>query len=235
MATCDRCNTSVETGRGYLVFSEAAAGVAAPGMSGAGGVIGTLLLCEKCAKDLFTNDIWADAKPTTLEVDPSAGTAAANQARRQVIDFSIAIRAKVRGLNAAQAREEARKNAQLRWTDHGAAERQLLAQTQADCVVCHTPTSHFRLKTYSFKYGERKGQYMGQNLFMGATIYGPYPIHEKCGRRTDYVGNAGAAMVCIAIGIFFMQPILCMFTEVVSFENIGGFLIVCKLGRNPCL
>jgi hypothetical protein len=120
MAICDRCTTTIPTGDGYLVFSEAT--------DMFGTVVGTELFCENCANGLFTDEIWATAKPTSVEIDLGGGVAGVRQAQKQVINFSIAIRAKRRGLTAAQAQQEARKIAQLWWKDKRAAERQLLAQ-----------------------------------------------------------------------------------------------------------
>ena len=112
----------IPNGEGYCAFS------AAKVMNI---VVGTLLLCENCANGLFTDEVWKKAAQTTTEVDMSADISGILQAQRQASNFSIAMLAKRRGLNAAQARQEAREIAKLWWTDKQAAEQQLLAQATA--------------------------------------------------------------------------------------------------------
>jgi len=132
MAICDRCTTEISTGEGYCVYSEANIYIAIPGVSMPGTVVGTLLYCEYCANALFTDEIWADARQIAVGFDdPEIDIAKVMQAQRQATNYSIAMRAKLRGLDATQARQESREIAQLWWKDKQAAENQLLAQTES--------------------------------------------------------------------------------------------------------
>jgi len=135
MATCDRCNTQIETGEGYAVYSESRQGISGAmkmliSTGGSSGTeMGAMLLCANCANGLFTEQVWATARKMSVEIDPTAAyTKSTKETQSQVINFSVAMRAKRRGLNSSQAKEEARKIAQLWWTNQEAAGQQLLAQ-----------------------------------------------------------------------------------------------------------
>lgn len=120
MAVCDRCSTKVETGGGYAVYSTAQL---IPGQD-----VGEMLLCENCANELFTEKIWDEAKPITVEIDSSMDFDAIKRVQRQLNDFAIAMLAKNRGLSPAQTQQEAQEIAQLWWKDRQAAEQQLQDQ-----------------------------------------------------------------------------------------------------------
>jgi hypothetical protein len=126
MAVCDRCSTKVETGDEYAVYSEAQL---IPNQD-----VGTMLFCEGCVNELYTEKIWAQAKPLAIELDPSMDFNAIKRAQKQVNDFAIAMLAKRRGLSVAQARQEAREIAKLWWKDQQAAEQQLRDQLSAPIV-----------------------------------------------------------------------------------------------------
>jgi hypothetical protein len=110
------------TGHGYAVYSEASEGIAAdhrvfftaPGPAGMekGDIecklLDAMLYCEECADALFTEKVWKDAK--ALRVDIAAedvNGAEGKEARFEVIDFSIALRAKRGGLTPPEARHVA--------------------------------------------------------------------------------------------------------------------------------
>jgi ribosomal protein L7/L12 len=145
MATCDRCSTQMAAGEGYAVYSEARTGISASAKmffsteGSSGKEVGAMLLCESCANGLFTEKVWADARKTTIELDQTTARGprsheAMKQALSQVNDFSVAMLAKRRGLDVAEARQEAREIAQLSWKDPQAAEQQLQEQLTAPRV-----------------------------------------------------------------------------------------------------
>ena len=127
-AICDLCNNKIPTGEGYYVYSETEMGIAISDMPNNNVVIGSMLYCENCANSLFTDEIWAEAKNIVFEFDGKLNRANLRQAQRQAFAYSIAMRAKRRGLSATQSRQEAKEIAQLWWKDKQAAERQLLTQ-----------------------------------------------------------------------------------------------------------
>jgi hypothetical protein len=88
--------------------------------------LGALLYCEECANVLFTDRIWDNAKPLRVEMTPEdAHSAEGRDARSEVIDFSIALAAKRRGVSSSQALRDARELGDLWWIDQPAAKRRL--------------------------------------------------------------------------------------------------------------
>jgi len=117
-------------GHGYAVFSEVHEGIAADhrvffGAPGPGGtedgdieskLLDVMLYCESCAHGLFTKKVWEEAKPLRVDMAPEdADDATGREARSEVIDFSIALRAKHRGLTPSEARGDARELGRLWW------------------------------------------------------------------------------------------------------------------------
>ena len=146
MAICDRCSTQIGFGEGYAVYSEARTGISASlkiffsteGPSGKE-IVGTMLLCENCADGLFTEEIWATAQKTTIELDQIAVSGPQSletikQAQSKVNNFSVAMLAKLRGLTVSQARQEAREIAQLWWKDPQVSEQRLREHLSAVIV-----------------------------------------------------------------------------------------------------
>ena len=138
MVTCDRCNSEIKTGEGYAVYSESRTDISGAmkmliSKKGSSGTeMGALLVCANCANGLFTEQVWATARKMSVEIDPTAAfTKSMKETQSQVINFSVAMRAKRRGLNSSEAKEEARKIARLWYTNQEAAEQQLLAQRSA--------------------------------------------------------------------------------------------------------
>ena len=142
-ATCDGCNNGILNGQGYAVYSEATQGIAtdhrvffsAPGLGGTekGDTeikpLDAMLYCEECANALFTKKVWQDAKALRVEMDlEDANSAEGKEARSEVINFSIALRAKRWGIIPWQARREARALGKLWWKDQNKAKRRLIAQ-----------------------------------------------------------------------------------------------------------
>ena len=88
-----------------------------------------MLYCEECANALFTKKVWQDAKALRVEMDlEDANSAEGKEARSEVINFSIALRAKRWGIIPWQARREARALGKLWWKDQNKAKRRLIAQ-----------------------------------------------------------------------------------------------------------
>jgi hypothetical protein len=111
-----------------MIFSTGGTANASP----AGTVLGAMLICESCANAVFTDDLWRNARPLSIETAPGddvySESSPAKQALRKTVDYSIALRAKRRGLSAAQARAEARELGLLRWEDEDKAIQRLLSQ-----------------------------------------------------------------------------------------------------------
>ena len=120
---CDRCSDTLAADEDwYLVWSEA--------IMATGQEMGVMVICESCANKVFTEDVWREAKPIAVEVDLDLiiDPFGYMSKLQQVNDYSIAMRAKGRGLGPAEARQEARELAQLWRKDESAAVRQLRAQ-----------------------------------------------------------------------------------------------------------
>ena len=130
-SSCARCCSQIVHGQGYLLHSDAIQGVVgATGrlfMSTSASndgfengdrdirPIGAIRYCEGCASLLFTNEVWKVAKPVRIEMDPEhIRTSEGEDARTEVIDFSVALAARRKNLGPEQARKEA---AQLWQTD----------------------------------------------------------------------------------------------------------------------
>ena len=125
---CDRCNKGIAVDGGYLVWSEASTAYA--------GGVGVMLICEECANQVFTEEMWKQTRPTGREFQPSGDSLAEIAASMKGFtdklmhanDFSVATRAKRRGLEPVEARQEARELAQLWWTNESVALKRLRAQ-----------------------------------------------------------------------------------------------------------
>ena len=129
-SSCARCCSQIVHGQGYLLHSDAIQGVGATGrlfMSTSASndglengdrdirSIGAIRYCEDCASLLFTNEVWKGAKPVRIEMDPEhIRTSEGDNARTEVINFSVALAARRKTLGPEQARKEA---AQLWQTD----------------------------------------------------------------------------------------------------------------------
>jgi hypothetical protein len=90
-------------------------------------LLSAMLYCEECADALFTKEVWKNSIP--LRVDISQAEADCVEGRAglfEVIDFSIALRAKSSGRTPSQARSDARALGQLWWTSPDEAERRLV-------------------------------------------------------------------------------------------------------------
>ena len=139
-ATCARCDSPIMPGHGYAVYSEASEGVAAdhrvfftaPGPAGMekGDIeckqLDAMLYCEECADALFTEKIWKDAKALRVDIAPEdVDGVEGKEARFEVIDFSIALRAKRDGLTPSEARRDAHTLGQRWWKDQNATKLQL--------------------------------------------------------------------------------------------------------------
>ena len=153
MIICDRCEAKLETGEGYAVYSEAGfeisdSGASISTTSSLESRLGSILLCESCANGLFTKEVWDSAKKMTVEVDMTDGLRKAKREAQSVHNSSVAMRAKRRGLNPSQAKEEARKIAQLWWTDKEAAVQKLKGQV-IECFIataCYGSAFHEDVK-----------------------------------------------------------------------------------------
>lgn len=136
MAVCDRCNDALHRPEGYAVWSEAKQGMSMrEGMwvttddSKEGQELGAMIFCERCANGLFTGQVWSMARVLTVNIDPDHAYARAQQGpRTDVINFGIALRAKRLGFDAAAAKKEARRIAEIFWSDEAAAQRELMNQ-----------------------------------------------------------------------------------------------------------
>jgi len=137
---CARCDSPTMTGHGYAVYSGASEGIAAdhrvfftaPGPAGMekGDIeckeVGGMLYCEECADALFTEKVWKDAKALRVDIAPEdVNSAEGKEARFEVIDFSIALRAKRGGLTPPEARREAHRLGEQWWKDPSATKLQL--------------------------------------------------------------------------------------------------------------
>lgn len=137
---CARCDSPIPTGHGYAVYSEASEGVAAdhrvffaaPGPAGIekGDIerkpLGAMLYCEECAETLFTQKAWKDAKALRVDIAPEdVSGAEGKKAQFEVIDFSIALRAKRGGLTPIEARDEAHRLGEQWWKDLSATKLEL--------------------------------------------------------------------------------------------------------------
>ena len=91
--------------------------------------IGCLLLCEKCAKSIYTEVNFSRKQPGVVEVDPSRGELQTQirQALRTINDASLITTAKRQGLGPQEALTQARGLAQEWWIDKGAAARKAMA------------------------------------------------------------------------------------------------------------
>ena len=125
---CDRCNKGIAVDGGYLVWSEASTAYA--------GEVGVMLICEECANQVFTEKVWKQTRPMDWEFQPSGDSFAEIAASMKGFtdklmhanDFSIATRAKRRGLGPVEACQEARELTQLWWTNEAVALKRLRAQ-----------------------------------------------------------------------------------------------------------
>jgi len=131
MGWCDRCGIKeLDNGDGYCVYSE---GGMVRGM-----VMGLMVICEECANELFTEEVWNNANLEAIEVAMSSmsfDTETMKREQRLVHDFSVALRAKRRGLTAALARQEARDIAELWWKNKKAGVQLLLAQSSTSSDI----------------------------------------------------------------------------------------------------
>ena len=139
-AACARCGSDLLTGQGYAVYSGAYEGMAADHrvfFTGAGndGIekddierkpLSAMLYCEECADALFTEEVWKNAKALRVDMPQAEVECAEGRAARfEVIDFSIALRARRSGSTPSQARSNARALGQLWWTSPDETKRRL--------------------------------------------------------------------------------------------------------------
>jgi hypothetical protein len=90
-----------------------------------------MLYCGKCASALFTETVWKNAKVLRIDMAPAdVDTPEGREARLEVINFCIALRAKRFSITPSQAAAKARELGELWWKDQNAAER-LLAEIHA--------------------------------------------------------------------------------------------------------
>ena len=137
---CARCDSPIPTGQGYAVYSEASEGIAAdqrvfftaPGPAGMEkgdierNLLDAMLYCEKCGDALFTEKVWKNAKALRVDIAPEdVNGTEGKEARFEVIDFSIALRAKRGGLTLIEARQEALRLGEQWWKDPSATKLEL--------------------------------------------------------------------------------------------------------------
>jgi len=93
--------------------------------------LGAMLYCDRCAEALFTKKVWEEATALRTEMNPEeVHSQEGRAARSEVIDFSIALRAKRQGRDAERSRDEARQLGELWWKDQNEAGRRLDAQAE---------------------------------------------------------------------------------------------------------
>jgi len=112
------------TGDGYLVYSE----ISLPFL----GAFGAMHICEKCANELFTQEIWNAAQIGSgiLGIVDPKNIDTFRKDFTHANYWSVARQASRRGLTPAQARQDARDLAQLAWKNKEAAYQRLLAQSK---------------------------------------------------------------------------------------------------------
>lgn len=92
---------------------------------------GAMLYCDKCAGALFIDTVWKSAKVLRIDMAPAdVDTPEGREARLEVINFCIVLRAKRSSTTPSQAAAKARELGELWWKDQNAAER-LLAEVHA--------------------------------------------------------------------------------------------------------
>jgi hypothetical protein len=140
--SCARCSQGILPNQGYVMYSDAIQGtgpdhqlfIATGGRSddisrrerqnskNETSELGTVLYCEGCANTLFTADVWQEAKALEVKMDAEdLQSPEGREARSEVIDFSVALRAKRRGFDAQQARSESLELAKMWWQDQDKA------------------------------------------------------------------------------------------------------------------
>jgi hypothetical protein len=117
MTICDRCNEQITFGEGFAVWSEMKCvmnptgkmeyGICAKGTILAGET-GGMLLCDKCANGVFTEETYKAASEKSIVVEDDSNMVLAKKAQLLANNYAICMRAKRRGLTLEQAKAEAR-------------------------------------------------------------------------------------------------------------------------------
>lgn len=133
MAVCDWCNSDIPDGEGYLVYSKAKA---LP-LLGEDLVRGCLLLCERCANDVYSEENFAkDLREfrTSLEVntnDLGSFFKQYTETTRKADTVSIINIAKQLGFSREQALDKARELAREWWKDRESAQAKAKALAES--------------------------------------------------------------------------------------------------------